>query len=68
MELESGQRFVSNFRYNAKPALTADPMTDEKLAFADVRSGDYGSFDSICGQTMVGFVQTIGGGGSTMEQ
>ena len=27
--------------------------------FADIHSGDYGSFDSDCSQTMVGFVQSI---------
>lgn len=28
LELESGQRFVANFRYDAKSSLTADPTTD----------------------------------------
>ena len=63
VELESGQRFIANFRYNAKSALTADPLTDNALLFADVKSGDYQSFDSVCSSTMVGFVQTIGGNG-----
>jgi hypothetical protein len=27
--------------------------------FADIHSGDYGSFDSDCSATMVGFVQSI---------
>lgn len=43
-------------------------MTDNALMFADVKTGDYQSFDSVCSQTMVGFVQTIGGGGSSMTE
>lgn len=31
----------------------------------DIHSGDYGSFDSDCRQTMVGFVQSIPGGGGS---
>ena len=34
--------------------------------FTDVRTSDYGSFDSKCAKTMVGFVQEIGGGSNTM--
>jgi hypothetical protein len=67
IELDNGQRFISNFRYNAKPDLTKDPQNDFQLLFADIHSGDYGSFDSVCKQTMVGFVQTQGGGGSSMS-
>jgi hypothetical protein len=59
---------VTNFRYNAKSSLSADPTTDAGLMFADLKTSDYGSFDSICGKTMVGFVQTAGGGGSTMTE
>jgi hypothetical protein len=59
VELENGLRFVSNFRYNAKPTLSAEPLSDKLLMFADIHSGDYGSFDSDCSNTMVGFVQSI---------
>lgn len=36
------------------------------LFMADIHSGDYGSFDSKCDSTMVGFVQESSSG-STME-
>ena len=68
LELESGQRFITNFRYNAKSSLSADPTTDLGLMFADLKTSDYGSFDSVCSKTMVGFVQTAGGAGSTMTE
>jgi hypothetical protein len=59
IELDNGLRFVTNFRYNAKPTLSAEPLNDKLLMFADLHSGDYGSFDSDCSSTMVGFVQSI---------
>ena len=59
VELENGLRFLSNFRYNAKETLTKDPLKDELLGFVSLSTGDYGSFDSDCGKTMVGFVQSI---------
>lgn len=60
LELNNGQRFVANFRYNAKPTLTTDPQADEqRLNMAEIHSGDYGSFDTDCQQTMVGFVQQV---------
>mmetsp|Transcript_10052 Transcript_10052/g.15336 ORF Transcript_10052/g.15336 Transcript_10052/m.15336 type:complete len:90 (-) Transcript_10052:1416-1685(-) len=49
VELQNGQRFIANFRYNAKPTLSADPLSDRELKYADLHSGDYGSFDSDCG-------------------
>ena len=38
------------------------------MSFVDLTSGDYESFNSICDQTMVGFVQDMPGTGerSTM--
>jgi len=59
VELDNGLRFVSNFRYNVKPTLSPEPLNDKLLMFADIHSGDYGSFDSDCSSTMVGFVQSI---------
>jgi hypothetical protein len=46
VELENGKRFVTNSRYNAKPTLTPDPLSDNQIALADIHSGDYSSFDS----------------------
>ena len=57
VELNNGMRFISNFRYQAKKELSKDPLNDPMLMMADIHSGDYGSFDSKCDQTMVGFVQ-----------
>lgn len=58
VELDNGQRFLANFRYNAKSDLTTDPLKDaSQLMFANIHTSDYGSFDSDCSKTMVGFVQ-----------
>ena len=59
VELENGDRFLANFRYNAKSSFSADPVHDEKLKMVDIHSGDYGSFDSNCDQTMIGLVQKV---------
>ena len=59
IELENGLRFISNLRYNAKDTLTKDPLDDAMLSFVNLNTGDYGSFDSDCSKTMVGFVQSI---------
>ena len=57
MQLENGQRFLANFRYDAKSTLTTNPEQDaSQLMLADIHSGDYNSFDSECDKTMVGFV------------
>jgi hypothetical protein len=49
---------LANFRYDAKSTLTNDPTKDaEQLMLSDLHTSDQGSFDSVCGQTMVGFVQ-----------
>lgn len=59
VELDNGLRFVTNLRYNAKPTLTKDPLNDDLLGYVKMSTGDYGSFNSDCGKTMVGFVQSI---------
>ena len=60
VELENGQRFVTNFRYNIKPSVSTEPLTDtSNLLMEDMHAGDYGKFNSDCTQTMVGFVQSI---------
>ena len=59
VELESGLRYIANFRYNIKPSVSTEPLTDENLQMDDMHSGDYGKFNSDCSKTMVGFVQSI---------
>jgi hypothetical protein len=61
VELDNGVRFLTNFRYNVKPSISADPVTDGGDAFTGMKTSDYDSFDSDCGQTMVGFVQVVHG-------
>ena len=43
-------RFIANYRYNIKPAITKDPFVDAKLngisKFTAIESGDYDKFDS----------------------
>lgn len=73
IELENGLRFVSNFRYNIKQLISADPFRDAGAKgiekFRHIESGDNDKFDSACDQTMVGFVQaTKGTDKSTMAQ
>lgn len=48
VELKNGQRFVANFRYNAKPALIEDPLNEKLTSYLDIHSGDYDKFDSVC--------------------
>ena len=57
VELDNGVRFITNFRYNVKPSISSDPVTDGGSSFADLKTSSYDSFDSDCGATMVGFVQ-----------
>lgn len=59
IELENGLRFLANFKYTIKPEISQEPTSDGGIKFKDVKTGDYGKFDSHCDQTMVGFVQTI---------
>ena len=64
VELDNGMRFISNFRYNIKDKFTKDPVADGYMKFSEIKAGDYDSFDSRCDQSMVGFVQQVGGNGS----
>jgi hypothetical protein len=57
VELDNGTRFITNFRYNVKPSISSDPVADGESAFVGMKTSDYDSFDSDCGNTMVGFVQ-----------
>jgi len=57
VELDNGTRFITNFRYNVKPSISSDPVGDGESAFVGMKTSDYDSFDTDCGNTMVGFVQ-----------
>lgn len=64
VELDNGMRFISNFRYNIKNGLSQDPLQDGASKFDSLKTDDYGSFESKCNESMVGFVQSIHGQGS----
>jgi hypothetical protein len=49
-------RFISNFRYNVKPNLSSNPLADGFEKFEGMSTGEYKSFDSVCSESMVGFV------------
>jgi len=49
-------RFISNFRYNLKEKLSKDPLKTDAKKLAKLEVGDYEKFDSMCGETMIGFV------------
>ena len=62
VELENGIRFIANLRYSIKNKLSADPVKQARQgleSFGTIGSDDYDKFDSVCGQTMVGFVQNV---------
>jgi hypothetical protein len=56
-------RFLANYRYDLKSDISKDPLKDAASAgiekFSQLETGDYEKFDSLCSQTMVGFVQNI---------
>ena len=60
VELDNGLRFFANFKYQLKPNVTSDPTkTDVKKMAKLVQEVDdtaKAQFDSVCNQTMVGFV------------
>ena len=62
VELESGIRFLANFRYSVKPDISDDPISDgdqSESPLFNLGTADYDKFDSVCDKTMVGFVQNI---------
>jgi hypothetical protein len=67
VELENGTRYITNFRYNIKPDISGDPLKDGSDKFEGTQTGDYQSFDSVCSETMVGFVQKVHGQGSLTD-
>ena len=60
VELDNGLRFFANFKYQLKPNVTSDPTkTDVKKMAKLVQEVDDAAkaqFNSVCNQTMVGFV------------
>lgn len=60
VELENGMRFVTNFRYNLKPAISPDPLAEkrqDKLDFIQaIGPDDAQHFQSQCDSTMIGHV------------
>lgn len=59
IELENGLRFLANFKYTVKPEISNDPTKDGGSEFTQLKTGDYGKFDTHCDKTMIGFVQTM---------
>jgi hypothetical protein len=63
IELDNGMRFLANYRYDIKSDISKDPLKDVLSSgigkFSAIETGDYDKFDSLCQQTMVGFVQNI---------
>ena len=52
-------RFIANFKYVVKKNVTTDPMNNfKKLVqeITDIEESAKKNFDSICNETMVGFV------------
>ena len=44
VELENGVRFLTNFRYNLKPEVSKDPISDGAEAFSSIKTSDYDTF------------------------
>ena len=58
VELENGQRFITNFRYNLNENISKDPLTKyDHKKLGQMKTGDLDFFNSSCSQTMVGVVQ-----------
>lgn len=55
VELENGLRFIINFKYTLKNQ-HKDPSTQSSDSFSELKTGDYDKFNSICNETMIGFV------------
>jgi len=46
IELENGLRFLANFKYSVKPNISLTPSRDGEEKFEQLKTGDYGKFDS----------------------
>ena len=62
--MDNGLRFVSNFRYNVKKEISANPLAAKTSLFAQLDTSSEDAFDSSCSQTMVGVVQRKNNGDS----
>ena len=62
VHLENGLRFVANYKYEVKTNITKDPLHDFKhltKVIKDTEDQAKFNFDSLCDQTMIGFVQDL---------
>ena len=62
VELDSGIRFLANFKYSVKPDISEDPISDgdeQESPLHGLNTANYDKFDSVCDKTMIGFVQSI---------
>lgn len=50
---------MTNFKYTLKSDICKDPVKEKFSNLENLKTGDYAKFDSLCDQTMVGFVQQI---------
>ena len=57
VELDNGQRFITNYRYALKEYVSSDPLEQGAKNIKDVEVDDYDKFYSQCDRTMVGFIQ-----------
>jgi len=57
--LDNGIRFLTNFKYTVKNDISKKPSQELFQKFESLKTGDYNKFDSLCDQSMVGFVQQI---------
>ena len=57
VELDNGQRFITNYRYALKEYVSSEFMDKGARDIKDVQTDDYDKFYSLCDRTMVGFVQ-----------
>lgn len=67
VQLENNLRFLANFKYEIKKNVTTDPVhaqVDYKKLIPDIESSAKYQFNSICNETMVGFVQNLNATGS----
>ena len=58
VELDNGLRFVANYRYNLKDSISKDASLEKDVSALSTISGltsdSLSSFDSKCGETMIG--------------
>lgn len=57
VELDNGKRFITNFRYNLKESVLANPLSGDTSKLGELSTGSEEAFDSDCQSTMVGYVE-----------